>query len=112
MNTLQKAHLSNGVIKNVVYESTGRILSISKRNKFKESPFFILKEPFSSLVNVLEPMSDEYILQAKKDIEDLFYKYNAISVKNNGKHQEGEYVSSEIPDGKKRKTHGTSWWKK
>lgn len=73
------------------------------RNKFKESPFFILKEPFSSLVNVLEPMSDEYILQAKKDIEDLFYKYKAISVKINGKHQQGEYVSSEIPDGKRGK---------
>ena len=76
------------------------------RNKFKESPFFILKEPFSSLVNVLEPMSDEYILQAKKDIEDLFYKYKAISVKINGKHQQGEYMSSEVPDGKKEEN---SW---
>ena len=42
------------------------------RNKFKESPFFILKEPFSSLVNVLEPMSDEYILQAKKTLKIYF----------------------------------------
>ena len=39
--------------------------------------------------------------KAKKDIEDLFYKYKAISVKTNGKHQQGEYVSSEIPDGKR-----------